>query len=127
MSGSAYAAFLDKNGGKDALLLEGTLPLVIEILPGQAAEGLIDIYEPGSFEGIPLRDLVYRTLSRKNWSIEEKQVWDEINRQMSGGKLLNRGREIHGTAGESATLEETEEGERYLYVSIRAIRPQEGG
>ena len=28
---------------------EKLLPLVLEIIPGHAAEGLIDIYEPGSY------------------------------------------------------------------------------
>jgi len=28
---------------------EQVLPLVIEIMPGQAGEGLVDIYQPGSY------------------------------------------------------------------------------
>lgn len=106
---------------------EKALPLVIEILPGQAGEGLIDIYEKGSYEEIPLRELVLRTLSKKNWSIEEKQILDDIGRQLTGGKLLIRGKEIRGTAREYSVVEQTEEGEKYLYVSVRAIKPQEGG
>lgn len=106
---------------------EKALPLVIEILPGQAGEGLIDIYEKGSYEEIPLRELVFRTLSKKSWSIEEKQILDDIGRQLTGGKLLIRGKEIRGTAREHSVVEQTEEGEKYLYVSVRAIKPQEGG
>src|SRR4030065_670324 len=32
-------------------IVEQVLPLVLEIIPGQAADGLIDIYEPGSHGG----------------------------------------------------------------------------
>ena len=45
---------------------EKLLPLVLEILPGHAAEGLIDIYEPGSYEVKSLRKLCDRTLRKKN-------------------------------------------------------------
>ena len=103
------------------------LPLVVEILPGQAAEGLIDIYEPGSYEGKTLRKLCDRTLNKKKWTIEEQLIIEDINRQLDGGKLLCRGQEIEGAALEYVVSEETEAGEKYLYVPIRAIRPQEGG
>jgi hypothetical protein len=103
------------------------LPLVVEILPGQAAEGLIDIYEPGSYEGKTLRKLCDRTLSKKKWTLEEQFIVEDINRQLEGGKLLCRGQEIEGSALEYAVSEQTEAGEKYLYVPIRAIRPQEGG
>jgi hypothetical protein len=103
------------------------LPLVVEIMPGQAAEGLIDIYEPGSFEGKTLRRLCDNTLSKKKWTIEEQLIIEDIRRQLDGGKLLCRGQEIEGTALEYAVSEQTEAGEKYLYVPIRAVRPQEGG
>jgi len=108
-------------------LLEQVLPLILEIIPGQAGEGLIDLYEPGSFEGQSLRKLCEKTLGKKNWSIEEQQIVEDINRQLDGGRLLCRGREIQGTALDFALLEETGAGEKYLYVPIRAIKPQEGG
>jgi hypothetical protein len=103
------------------------LPLVVEIIPGQAAEGLIDIYQPGSYEGKALRKLCDGTLSKKKWTIEERLILEDINRQLAGGKLLCRGREIEGTALEYAVPEQTEAGEKYLYVPIRAVKPQEGG
>ena len=103
------------------------LPLVVEIMPGHAAEGLIDIYEPGSHEGKSLRKLCDRTLNKKNLSIEEQLIVEDINRQLEGGKLLCRGQEIEGTALEYAVSEQTEAGEKYLYVPLRAIKPQEGG
>ncbi len=106
---------------------EKLLPLVLEILPGHAAEGLIDIYAPGSYEGKALRKLCDRTLSKKNLSIEEQLIVEDVNRQLEGGKLLCRGQEIDGTALEYAVSEQTEAGEKYLYVPIRAIKPQEGG
>ena len=106
---------------------EKLLPLVLEIIPGHAAEGLIDIYEPGSYEGKSLRKLCDRTLNKKNLSIEKQLIVEDVTRQLNGGKLLSRGQEIEGTALEYAVSEQTEAGEKYLYVPIRAIKPQEGG
>lgn len=106
---------------------EKLLPLVLEIIPGHAAEGIIDIYEPGSHEGKSLRKLCDRTLNKKNLTIEEQLIVEDVTRQLEGGNLLCRGQEIEGTALEYAVSEETEAGEKYLYVPIRAIKPQEGG
>jgi hypothetical protein len=106
---------------------EKLLPLVLEIMPGHAAEGLIDIYAPGNYEGKSLRKLCDRTLGKKNLSIEEQLIVEDVSRQLEGGKLLCRGQEIEGTALEFAVSEETEAGEKYLYIPIRAIKPQEGG
>jgi hypothetical protein len=103
------------------------MPLVLEIIPGHAAEGLIDIYEPGSYEGESLRGLCDRTLSRKNLSIEEQLILEDVSRQLQGGKLLCRGEEIDGRLLEFAISEQTKAGEKYFYVPVRAIRPQEGG
>jgi hypothetical protein len=100
---------------------------VVEIIPGQAAEGLIDIFEPGSYEGRTLRKLCDSTLSKREWTIEEQIIMEDINRQLQGGKLLCRGREIEGSAMDYAVSEQTEAGEEYLYVPIRVIKPQEGG
>jgi hypothetical protein len=107
--------------------LHRLLPLVVEIIPGQAAEGLVDIFEPGSYEGQTLRKLCSRTLSKKKWTIEEQLIIEDINRQLQGGKLLCRGQEIEGTALDYAVSEQTEAGEEYLYVPVRVIKPQEGG
>lgn len=107
--------------------LKEPLPLVLEILPGQAGEGLIEVFEPGSFEGKSLKQLCEQTLAKKDWSIEERQIVDDILRQLEGGKLLHKGREIEGPAWEFAALEETQAKEKYLYVPVRAIKPQEGG
>jgi len=106
---------------------EKLLPLVLEIMPGHAAEGLIDIYEPGSYEVKSLRKLCDQTLRKKNLTIEEQLIAEDVARQLKGGKLLCRGQEIDGTALEFAVSEQTEAGEKYLYVPIRAIKPQEGG
>ena len=108
-------------------VLEQMLPLVLEIIPGQANEGLIDVYQPGSYEGKTLRKLCDKALAKKNWSIEEQQILEDINRQLDGGRLLCRGHGVDGTALEYAAVEETDAGEKYLYVPIRAIQPQEGG
>ncbi|MEW6387695.1 MAG: hypothetical protein AB1491_09305 [Thermodesulfobacteriota bacterium] len=106
---------------------EKVLPLVLEIIPGQAGEGLIDIYEPGSYEGKTLQELCDETLNRKTWSIEERQVIEDINRQLEGGRLLFKGQAIQEKGVEGAQLELTQAGEPYLYLPVRAIKPQEGG
>lgn len=107
--------------------LQQLLPLVVEIMPGQASEGLIDVYEPGSYEGRTLRKLCDKTLNKKKWTIEEQLIIEDIARQLEGGKLLCRGQEIEGVAVDYAAPEQTEAGEKYLYVPVRAIKPQEGG
>jgi len=103
------------------------MPLVLEIMPGHAAEGLISVYEAGSYEETSLRKLCEKILQKRNLSIEEQLIFEDIARQLEGGKLLCRGHEIDGTAIVFAVEEETEAGEKYLYVPVRAIRPQEGG
>jgi hypothetical protein len=106
---------------------EKLLPLVIEVMPGHAAEGIIEIFEPGSYEGKTLRKLCDQTMNKKNLAIEEQLIAEDIARQLEGGKLLCRGQEIEGTALEFAVSEQTEAGEKYFYVPVRAIKPQEGG
>ena len=96
-----------------AEVLEKLLPLVLEIIPGQAGEGLIDINQPGGYEGKSLRKLCDNALSRRNWSIEEQQILEDILRQLDGGRLLCRGQGIDGTTLEYAVQEETEAGEKY--------------
>lgn len=103
------------------------LPLVLEILPGQAGEGLVVVYDPGSYEHLSLKELCDQALARQDLSIEEQVILEDIKRQLAGGKLLVRGQELKGGALEFATVEETETGERYLYLPVRAIKPQEGG
>ena len=103
------------------------LPLVIEIMPGQAGEGLVDIYQPGSYEGKSLRQLCQKMLDKKDLSIEEQLVLEDIQRQLKGGKFLSRGQDIDSMAQAYAVMEETEAGEKYLYIPVRAIKPQEGG
>jgi hypothetical protein len=111
----------------EIMVREQVLPLVLEIIPGQAGEGLIDVYEPGSYEGHSLRTLCERTLSKTHWSIEEQQILDDIKRQLDGGRLLSKGGTIDRAVLEYAVLEETEKGEKYLYAAVRALKPQEGG
>ena len=107
--------------------IQKPLPLVLEIIPGQAGEGLVVIMEPGSYEGSTLKELCDQALSRTDFSIEERQILEDIQRQLQGGKLLCQGRDLEGPAQIFGTVEETEAGEAYLYVPVRAIKPQEGG
>ncbi|AEB09689.1 hypothetical protein [Desulfobacca acetoxidans] len=106
---------------------EQLLPLVVEILPGQAGEGLLEVFEPGSYEGKTLEQLCRQMLARSDWSIEERQILDDIQRQLQGGRLLAKGRDLESKAIDYARLEQSEEGEDYFYAPVRAIRPQEGG
>jgi len=106
---------------------EQPLPLVVEILPGQAGEGLLAVFEPGSYESKSLHDLCQQMLERRDWSIEERQILEDIQRQLQGGKLLARGRDTQAQALDYARLEQSEAGENYFYVPVRAIKPQEGG
>jgi hypothetical protein len=103
------------------------VPLVVEILPGQAAEGLLEVFEPGTYEGKTLQELVDFILARKDLSVEEREILEDILLQMERGVLLCAGRPIEGDPLERARVEETEEGEKYYYVAVRAVRPQEGG
>jgi hypothetical protein len=106
---------------------EQPLPLVVEILPGQAGEGLLAVFEPGTYEDKPLFDLCQQMLARRDWSIEERQILEDIQRQLQGGKLLAKGRDTQASALDYARLEQSEVGENYFYVPVRAIKPQEGG
>jgi hypothetical protein len=106
---------------------EQPLPLVVEILPGQAGEGLLTVFDPGSYEDKHLVDLCRQMLDRRDWSIEERQVLEDIRRQLQGGKLLAKGRDTQAPALDYARLEQSEAGENYFYVPVRAIKPQEGG
>jgi hypothetical protein len=106
---------------------EQPLPLVVEILPGQAGEGLLAVFDPGSYEDLPLFDLCQQMLARRDWSIEERQILEDIRRQLQGGKLLAKGRDTQSPALNYARLEQSEAGENYFYVPVRAIKPQEGG
>jgi hypothetical protein len=106
---------------------EQLLPLVVEILPGQAGEGLLELFEPGSYEGKNLYDLCQQMLDRSDWSIEERQILEDIQRQLRGGKLLAKGRDTLSPALEYARVEQSEDGETYFYAPVRAIKPQEGG
>jgi|UniRef100_A0A7C5ALR2 hypothetical protein len=103
------------------------LPLVLEIIPGQAGEGLVVVMEPGTYEGSTLKELCQRALKRTDFSIEERQILEDIERQLQGGKLLCRGRDPDLPVQAFVTVEETAAGEAYYYVPVRAIKPQEGG
>jgi hypothetical protein len=108
-------------------VVEQLLPLVLELIPGQAGEGLVEVLEPGSYEAHSLRTLCGNLLRRTNWSVEERQILEDLRKQLDGGRLLCRGRSVDGAALDYALVEETEAGEKYFYVPVRAIRPQEGG
>ena len=110
----------------EAVQSKTDLPLVLEIMPGQATEGIMSLYEPESYKGKNLDELVKSALN-KDLSIEEQQIADKIKEQMVGGKLLYKGNEVQSNPLDYAVVEKTGEGEKYFYVQLRAIKPQEGG
>ncbi len=103
------------------------VPLVVEVLPGQAAEGILEVFEPGTYEGRTFQELINAVLSREDLSVEEREVLEEILFHMENGVLLCGGRAAEGDPLERARVEQTEDGEKYYYVAVRALRPQEGG
>lgn len=107
--------------------IQKPLPLILEIIPGQAGEGLVVVMEAGSYEGSNLRQLCQEALKRTDYSIEERQILEDIQRQLQGGKLLCQGRDVDAPVHVFGTIEETEAGEEYFYVPVRALKPQEGG
>lgn len=112
---------------KDKEVRKMPVPLVVEIIPGQAAEGLLEVFEPETYEGRTLQELVDAILARQDLSVEEREVLDDISAQMERGVLLCAGRPIDGDPLERARVEEADDGEKYYYVAVRALRPQEGG
>lgn len=112
---------------KRQLMIKEKIPLVIEVIPGQALEGLVDIYQSGTYENQDVMSLVRKTLDKDNWSVEEHGILDDIKKQLDGGKLIYQGQEVKGTFDVYAKLEKTQEGEKYWYIGFKAIKPQEGG
>jgi hypothetical protein len=106
--------------------LEDKLPLVLEVIPGQASEGLVDIYDVGTYAGVSVNQLVQNSL-KKDWSLEDQQILGDINYQLSEGKILYKGQEVQSNIMDYAVKETTAEGEDYLYVRLKVIKPQEGG
>ena len=102
------------------------LPLVVEVMPGQAKEGLVDVFEPDTYRNRTLPDIVQYMTSDVQ-SVEDRAMAEEVRRGMNGGKLLYEGQIADGNVLAYAVMEETAKGERYLYVQARIIRPQEGG
>ena len=107
--------------------LEEKLPLILEIIPGQAHEGLMTLFEAGEWENKKIQELVKKAL-KEEVPIEERELIERIRKELEGGgKLLYQGKEVDGNAANYAIKEKTEAGEDYYYISIRVIKPQEGG
>ncbi|MFC1697384.1 hypothetical protein ACFL1H_03560 [Nanoarchaeota archaeon] len=103
------------------------LSLVLEVIPGQATEGLVTVYHAGNYEDKTLKQLVDTSLA-KDRKLEEEQILKDVKSQMSGkGKLLYRGQQIGKNPLDHAIKEKTDNGEEYWYVGLKAIKPQEGG
>jgi len=102
------------------------LPLVLEIMPGQAREGLIQVFQPNEYKEKKIEELVQMALE-KPVSVEDRDILQKIRKELDGGKILYNNREVEGDVLKYAVKEKTEAGEEYFYVGLRAIRPQEGG
>lgn len=105
-----------------------TLPLVIEIMPGQAQQGLVGAFMPDEYEGKSLAELVRSTMNSPNMTDEDRALLREVKQNMSNGKILYRGNDVpSGPAVKYAVERKTEAQEDILYIELRAIQPQEGG
>jgi hypothetical protein len=102
-------------------------PLVIEIKPGQASEGLVGYFKPGEYEGKSVDELVRSTMNSQSLNDFERGLSADIEKNLRSGKLLYQGKEVKGQAAQYAVEQTSDEGEKYLYVELKAIQPQEGG
>src|SRR3989338_1855325 len=96
---------------------EEDLSLVLEIIPGQAKEGLMTVFEAGKWRKQELSDLVKQALG-KDRSIEERDLVAKVKEQLNGGKLLYNNKEVHSNPMDYAVREETEARQAYLYVGL---------
>ena len=60
-------------------------------------------------------------------ALKSGRSWKTSKGSSQGGKLLAKGRDTQAQALDYARLEQSEAGENYFYVPVRAIKPQEGG
>lgn len=106
--------------------LEEKLPLVIEIIPGQAMQGLVTVFDYEEWKSKDLQSLV-KTALEKTYSLEEQELLKKVKEQLTGGKLLSKGKEVESSPLDYAVKERTESGQEYFYIELKAIKPQEGG
>ena len=113
--------------------LESTegLPLVVEIIPGTAGEGqgLLRAFQPGEYDlkRTTPAALMHQIMSKPE-SVFDSRVIDRLNRE--GTNHLFVGRKAHRVTtqclADYAELR-SEDGQQYVYLLLRSIKPQEGG
>lgn len=110
------------------------LPLILEVAPGQADNGMLEKYAVTDYKNASIEDLVDDALEAKQsltgTSLEERRTAENVEEQLQGGgNLLYEGDAVNPNADPTdyATIETTSEGEDFLYVKLQAVRPQEGG
>lgn len=108
---------------------KNSLKLVIEILPGQAKEGVINCFGEGTWEKKNLNSLVQETIKDADSKkvIDQQAVLTKVKEQMKGGKLLYNGQEIGSNPMDYVTKETSGTGAEYYYLPLRLVKPQEGG
>ena len=105
----------------------GNLPLVIELLPGQAREGLVTIFDSGDWEGRKTSNLIAEALGNEH-DVEDRRLADRVETQLnSGGQLLYNGQSVGDNPAEYTVREQSASGQDYLYAAFSVIQPQEGG
>jgi len=106
--------------------LEQMLPLLLEIIPGQAKRGIAHLFYPSEYQGKSISELAKIVLS-KEVSLEEREIMKSIKENLEMGKLLYNGEEVSGDPLKYAVEQVTEANQKYYLVQLRAIGPQKGG
>lgn len=107
--------------------LEDKLPLLIKVSPGQERKGLVKLFEHGDYNGQTTRYLVGQMLKDENLSVEDKSMVEQIISLLDGGQLLHHGELVEHNPFAYTTLKRTKANEKYHYLELRVIRPEEGG
>jgi hypothetical protein len=99
----------------------GMLPLVLEIKPNQAAEGLVGVFKPNEYCEQNVDSLARTILENPDLNDLERGIVSDIERNLRNGELKMHGKKAAGFAKGYATLEKSEAGEPFLYLELRAI------
>lgn len=107
------------------------LPLIVEVLPGSAGEGfgLIRVFEWGSCNlAQPPQEYFDRAVQTPE-GVEEQSIIRRIQQERPGNLLVGAASAPSATVreiGHHLEIRDDEE-ERYAYLRLRYVKPQEGG
>ena len=103
------------------------LPLVVEIIPGAAEEGLVRAFNVGEYDIEKNVKALAKEILSGEYDMEEGHLIQRINKEINGGKYLIGEEEVNSKIRNYVAKETTEDGLDYLYLQLRIVRPQEGG